>query len=62
MNVIEETLAGVENGRVNLTLQLFTDYALEVGVRFHVQVENPDKLYGKSRILCKKSKLDGKVP
>ncbi len=57
MNVIEETLAGVENGRVNLT-----DYALEVGVRFHVQVENSDKLYGKSRILCKKSKLDGKVP
>lgn len=57
MNVTEETLVGVENGRVNLT-----DYALEVGVRFHVQVENPGKLYGKSRILCKKSKLDGKVP
>lgn len=38
MNITEETLVGVENGRVNLT-----DYALEVGVRFHVQVENPDK-------------------
>lgn len=57
MNVIEETLAGVENGRVNLT-----DYALEVVASLHVQVENPDKLYGKSRILCKKSKLDGKAP
>lgn len=39
MNVTEETLVGVENGSVNPTLQLLTDYALEVGVEFHVQVE-----------------------
>lgn len=42
MNVTEETLVGAENGSVNLTLQLFTDYALEVGV-IHVQVEIPGK-------------------
>lgn len=43
MNVTEEALVGAENGSVNLTLQLFTDYALEVGVKFHVQVEIPGK-------------------
>ena len=44
MNVTEETLVGVENGSVNPTLQLLTDYALEVGVKFRVQVEHPQQV------------------
>lgn len=44
MNVTEEILVGVENGSVNPTLQLLTDYALEVGVKFHVQVEHPQQV------------------
>lgn len=42
MNVTEEALVGAENGSVNPTLQLLTDYALEVGA-IHVQVEIPGK-------------------
>lgn len=50
MNVDEETLVGVENGSVNPTLQLLTDYALEVGVKFHVQVEHLGSKTGQKRL------------